>query len=53
MSKLDELINLVEDELKYFKNPTTYQEEEYYIKMDAKADYAELILARLKKLKKD
>ena len=51
MSKLDELIKKVEYDVNDFKHPCNYENDSYYVKCEAKLDYAEEILSRLKDIK--
>lgn len=53
MKTIDDLIDRVKEDLHDFQNPISYQEDEYYINCQAKADYAEDILSLLLELKKN
>ena len=48
---LQEVIDKVEYDLKYYNNPGQYEPDDYYVKCKAKADYAEEVLAYLLELK--
>ena len=51
-SKIKEMIEFVEFEIKMYDNPGSYQDPEYYTKCSAKVDVLEDVLYRLKEMLK-
>lgn len=50
-SKIDRAIEVVETMLEDYRNPSGYEEPEYYARCDAKADACSDILYMLKQLR--
>lgn len=50
--KIDKAIEYVKSRLGDYQNPGSYQEAEWYIKCDAKADILEEVLSRLEGIKR-
>jgi hypothetical protein len=48
---IDGMIKKVKEDLQEFKNPRSYEDDKYYIKLSAKADYAEDILYMLENVR--